>query len=73
MGELPLFLRVPRTERTAFAMVWSRVVFLLQKKKRKLQFMLNLNPKPIDKHWTLSLFNKAACDKEGVPAMMTIL
>lgn len=35
MGELPLFLRVPRTERTAFAVVWSKVVSLLQKKKEE--------------------------------------
>lgn len=35
VGELPLFLRVPRTERTAFAVVWSKVVSLLQKKKEE--------------------------------------
>lgn len=33
-------------------------------KEKKMQFMLNLNPKPIDKHWTLSLFSKVAFDKE---------
>lgn len=34
------------------------------KEKKKMQFMLNLNPKPIEKHWTLSLFSKVAWDKE---------